>query len=70
MTYSLDSKNFAAQYNYAINDPDLIRRYRMYEDAEHDIATKLSAAEKRGEKAGTKSVKRSTKGDRVMIRYC
>ena len=41
-------KNFAAQYNYAINDPDLIRRYRMLEDGKRDVATKISVAEKRG----------------------
>ena len=39
-------KNFAAQYNYAINDPDLIRRYRMLEDGKRDVATKISVAEK------------------------
>ncbi len=41
-------RNFATQYNYAINDPDLIRRYRMFEDGKRDVATKVSAAEKRG----------------------
>ena len=39
-------KNFAAKYNYAINDPDLIRRYRMLEDGKRDVATKISVAEK------------------------
>ena len=39
-------KNFAAQYNYAINDPDLIRRYRMFEDGKRDVATKVSVAER------------------------
>lgn len=39
-------RNFAAQYNYAINDPDLIRRYRMFEDGKRDVATKVSVAEK------------------------
>ena len=32
-------RNFAAQYNYAINDPELIRRYRFYEDGKRDEAT-------------------------------
>ena len=41
-------KNFATQYNYAINDPDLIRRYRMFEDGKRDVATKMSVAEKKG----------------------
>ena len=39
-------RNFAAQYNYAINDPDLIRRYRMFEDGKRDVATKVSVAVK------------------------
>jgi len=45
-------KNFAAQYNYAISDPELIRRYRMIEDGKRDIATRISAAEKRGREQG------------------
>ena len=40
-------RNFATQYNYAINDPDLIRRYRMFEDGKRDVATKVSVAEKK-----------------------
>ena len=42
-------RNFAKQYNYAINDPDLIRSYRMVEDGKRDIAAKVSAAEAKGE---------------------
>ena len=42
-------KNFAKQYNYAINDPELIRRYRMIEDGRRDVATKIAAAEKKAE---------------------
>ena len=38
-------RNFAAQYHYAIHDPDLIRHYRMIEDGKHDVATKISVAE-------------------------
>ena len=45
-------RNFAKQYNYAIHDPELIRRYRMIEDGKHDVATKISVAEKRGERRG------------------
>ena len=45
-------RNFAKQYNYAINDPDLIRRYRMIEDGKRDVATKIAVAEKRGEERG------------------
>ena len=36
-------RNFAAQYHYAINDPDLIRHYRMIEDGKRDVATKISS---------------------------
>ena len=43
-------RNFATRYNYAINDPDLIRRYRMVEDGKREMATKISVAEQRGEK--------------------
>ena len=45
-------KNFAKQYNFAINDPELIRRYRMIEDGRRDIATKISVAEKKAEARG------------------
>ena len=45
-------RNFAKRYNYAINDPELIRRYRMVEDGKRDIATKIAVAEKRGEQRG------------------
>ena len=41
-------RNFAMQYNYAINDPELIRRYRMIEDGKHDIASKMVVAERKG----------------------
>ena len=47
-------RNFAAQYGIAISDPDLVRRYRMVEDGKRDVATKISAAEKRGEERGEK----------------
>lgn len=45
-------QNFAKRYNYAINDPELIRRYRMIEDGKRDIATRISVAERRGEARG------------------
>ena len=41
-------RNFAKQYHYAINDPELIWRYRMIEDGKHDIATKMVVAERKG----------------------
>ena len=44
--------NFARQYNYAINDPELIRRYRMIEDGRHDLATKLVVAERKAMEKG------------------
>ena len=50
-------RNFATQYNYAINDPDLIRRYRMFEDGKRDIATKVSAAERNAHIEDAKSLK-------------
>ena len=40
-------RNFAARYNYSLDDPDLIRRYRMYEDGKHDIATRIEVAERK-----------------------
>ena len=43
---------FAKRYNYAINDPDTIRRYRMIEDGKRDIATKISVAEKQARTEG------------------
>ena len=42
--------NFAKCYNYAIDDPDLIRRYRMIEDGKRDVATKISVAVKKAVK--------------------
>ena len=39
--------DFARRYNYAINDPELKRRYRMIEDGQRDVATKIVAAEDR-----------------------
>ncbi len=44
--------DFAKRYNIAINDPDLIRRYRMIEDGKRDIATRISVAEKKAKKEG------------------
>ena len=41
-------RSFAERYNYAINDPEMIRRYRLVEDGKREVATKVSAAEKRG----------------------
>ena len=45
-------RNFAIRYNYAINDPDLIRRYRMIEDGMRDVNTKIAVAEKKAEARG------------------
>ena len=45
-------KNFAKRYNYAINDPELIRRYRMVEDGKRDVATRIAAAEEEGRGQG------------------
>lgn len=37
-------KNFALRYNIAIDDPDLIRRYRMVEDGKRDVAQQIQTA--------------------------
>ena len=50
-------KNFAAQYNIAINDPTLVRRYRMIEDGKRDVATKISVAEKNAHISDAKRMK-------------
>ena len=51
-------RNFAERYNISINDPDLIRKYRMITDGERDVATRISVAvakaEKKAEKKGEK----------------
>jgi len=45
-------REFAGKYGCSPEDPDLIRRCRMVEDARHDVATQISAAEKRGFERG------------------
>ena len=45
-------RNFAQRYNYAINDPELIRRYRMVEDGKREVATKIAVAEEKAEARG------------------
>ena len=42
MTEGLE--NFARQYNYAIDDPDLIWHYWSIEDGKRDVATQISVA--------------------------
>ena len=44
--------NFAKQYNIAINDPLLVRRYQMDQDAKREEAFRLSLAETKGFKRG------------------
>ena len=44
--------NFAKQYNIAINDPLLIRRYQMDQDAKREEAFRMSLAETRGMQQG------------------
>ncbi len=46
--------NFAKQYNIAINDPLLVRRYQMDQDAKREEAFRMSLAETKGEKWGFK----------------
>ena len=52
-------KNFAEQYGIAIHDPTLIRRYRMYQDARRDEATRIAVAE---QKATAKTKAEMAKG--------
>ena len=47
--------NFAKQYNIAINDPLLVRRYQMDQDAKREEAFRLSLAETKGEEKGKKA---------------
>ncbi len=58
-------RNFAAQYHYAIHDPDLIRHYRMIEDGKRDVATQISVAETKarleGEREGRREGRREGK---------
>ncbi len=44
--------NFAKQYNIAINDPLLVRRYQMDQDAKREEAFRMSLAETKGFKLG------------------
>lgn len=57
--------NFAKQYNIAINDPLLVRRYQMDQDAKREEAFRMSLAEtkgfKRGEEKGFKQGKEDGK---------
>jgi hypothetical protein len=43
-----DIKEFAIRYNIALDDPDLLRYYRMIEDGKRDIRSQIQSAEKRG----------------------
>ena len=45
-------RNFAERYGIAINDPDLIRRYRMEMDWLRDERTRIAVAENRGRAEG------------------
>ena len=42
-------RRYLKRYNYAINDPELIRRYRMVEDGKRDVATRIAVAEEKAE---------------------
>lgn len=55
--------NFAKQYNIAINDPLLVRRYQMDQDAKREEAFRISVAETRGEKKGFKRGKEDGRKD-------
>jgi hypothetical protein len=45
-------KNFAIRYNIALDDPDLLRYYRMIEDGKRDIRSQIQSAENRGKAEG------------------
>ncbi|MBR1710889.1 MAG: hypothetical protein IJ719_19025 [Clostridia bacterium] len=62
-------RNFATQYNYAINDPDLIRRYRMIEDGKRDIATKVSVAERNAHLNDAKRMKADGMDPKLITKY-
>ena len=44
--------NFAERYGIAINDPDLIRRYRLEMDWIRDERTRIAVAENKGREEG------------------
>ena len=54
-------RDFAARYNYSLDDPDIIRRFRMYEDAKHDIATRIEVAERKAAEKATRIVEEKAK---------
>ncbi|MBQ3278373.1 MAG: Rpn family recombination-promoting nuclease/putative transposase [Clostridia bacterium] len=54
---SVGMKNFAEQYGIAINDPMLIRRYRMYQDSKRDEATRIAVAEQKAHLDDAKRMK-------------
>jgi hypothetical protein len=47
-----DIKEFAIRYNIALDDPDLLRYYRMIEDGKRDIRSQIQSAENRGKAEG------------------
>ena len=51
--------NFAKQYNIAINDPLLVRRYQMDQDAKREEAFRISLAETKGFKHGEEDGKKA-----------
>ena len=55
--------NFAKQYNIAINDPLLVRRYQMDQDAKREEAFRMSLAERRGKEDGFKDGQRKNQLD-------
>ena len=60
-------RNFATRYNYAINDPELLRRYRFYEDGQRDVATRISVAEKKGAENTKIKIARSLKARGISL---
>ncbi len=62
-------KNFATRYNIAINDPDLIWRYRMVEDGKRDVATKIAVAEKKAHTEDARKMKADGMEPNLISKY-
>jgi hypothetical protein len=60
-----DIKEFAIRYNIALDDPDLLRYYRMIEDGKRDMRSRIQSAENRGKADGINIGK--AKGLRALV---
>lgn len=62
-------RNFADQYQYAIHDPELIRRYRMIEDGKRDVATQISVAKFEEKRETAKRMKADGVDVAIIAKY-